>query len=879
MSSFKRKLLIAAVAMAIVSTVEAAEPKSMFRDGPSLSDVEIPSIAERRANMLNNGQKPLKGNQAMSIEKLPDGRSVISGEVHRGGVRAQIVVPHIQPNVRMTGPAGVDENGRPITWREREDRERANAIVFHGLKMQGYTYESHKKSVEGKKTQLDVWKEKGEETERFVKEHGPITSKEFVVPGLSPEVSARLDAADVGVRMENGKRVYYDGEGRRIDTIPVKKQEATMETRPISRSKTSVRMSKRKQLRSSEVDSTGNSVKQQWIQKQKAATKHNSLDEMDKPAVDAMLKEAPKQAFETDPQDDPRKPIPVNLKPESLPDADEVRDRVLEMFPDMGKLKTVSENTVSKRIDGAVSFLLGVSEACASDTKEVAKGNGEAEEATLSTSTARAIKEGGKFADIVNEIELNANEATGAGMGYNEIIRDIRSGHDQILNAVTGRASSLNMEDESTGAPEYIGSVREAGTHFDPAEFAAEVVNRTTKSLTSEQFNNDVQAIVNSFSEDRLNGQGSSVLNALADILDANPEIYAVIPDADKKLQKLRGDLFEIAPPNPQGEQTYIFVSYSLSEEVLKDIMLRHGNRSDVTVVMRGVPDGMNVPDGVKKMQLLATSITPAASLIIDPPLFDEYDIQQVPAVVRVGRTPSKLDMNLKDPNGRRYAPMVAKVTGLHNDEWLLDQIENGERGDLGVRGDVKEIAEPNLIDEMKRRVALIDWQKKKEEALQRFWKNQKFKVYQTADVERLREIDPTILVERDLLDLAGRPIRKAGDRVNPLQIRPFTQTMLIFNPLSEREMTRVEAFRNSHEGSSKTGLVLIATQMDGEASWDGYKALTDRLDSHVFMMTPDIEFQWHIEKTPVVVTADNARHVFLVRELGPVDGEPAEVE
>lgn len=81
---------------------------------------------------------------------------------------------------------------------------------------------------------------------------------------------------------------------------------------------------------------------------------------MDKPAVDAMLKEAPKQAFETDPQDDPRKPIPVNLKPESLPDADEVRDRVLEMFPDMGKLKTVSENTVSKRIDGAVSFLLGV---------------------------------------------------------------------------------------------------------------------------------------------------------------------------------------------------------------------------------------------------------------------------------------------------------------------------------------------------------------------------------------------------------------------------------------------------------------------------------------------------------------------------------------
>lgn len=36
--------------------------------------------------------------------------------------------------------------------------------------------------------------------------------------------------------------------------------------------------------------------------------------------------------------------------------------------------------------------------------------------------------------------------------------------------------------------------------------------------------------------------------------------------------------------------------------------------------------------------------------------------------------------------------------------------------------------------------------------------------------------------------------------------------------------------------------------------------------------MTPEVEYQWRIEKTPAVVTADNNRHVFLVRELGPLE-------
>lgn len=236
----------------------------------------------------------------------------------------------------------------------------------------------------------------------------------------------------------------------------------------------------------------------------------------------------------------------------------------------------------------------------------------------------------------------------------------------------------------------------------------------------------------------------ANALNALAAIPDSNPEIYAAIPDADKRLARLRGKVIDIAPPNPLGEQTFIFISYSLSDSEIKSILERQKSRKDVTLVMRGVPDGMNIPDGVQRIQNLAAEVKPPVPIIIDPALFREYGISRVPAVVRAMRSPETLGVTPDQTKPRRIATLVAKVAGLDNDEWLKKQIEAGERGDLGLQGNTKEIAEPDLIEEMKRRVALIDWQKK-DEAAKRFWKKKEFKVFPTASEERLREIDPTI--------------------------------------------------------------------------------------------------------------------------------------
>ena len=133
----------------------------------------------------------------------------------------------------------------------------------------------------------------------------------------------------------------------------------------------------------------------------------------------------------------------------------------------------------------------------------------------------------------------------------------------------------------------------------------------------------------------------------------------------------------------------------------------------------------------------------------------------------------------------------------------------------MGDRGETLSIVEPDLVELMKKRVAAIDWEAKKKAAVENFWKNKTFEVLPTAEVDRTRTVDLTITVPTDIRDLAGNLIRRAGERINPLDIRPLTQTMLIFNAANRVEVDRVADFLKAWKADGRTMPVLIATAVD----------------------------------------------------------------
>ena len=338
--------------------------------------------------------------------------------------------------------------------------------------------------------------------------------------------------------------------------------------------------------------------------------------------------------------------------------------------------------------------------------------------------------------------------------------------------------------------------------------------------------------------------------------------------EQNKRTNKLDDDSAAAPEPEKAQDMSFVFISSSLGDAAMRRIIRENAGRTDATLVLRGVKKGENLGKAVLSIQTMVRELHEQTgktiNIIIDPTLFELFGITAVPTVVR-----SKA--SLPDPLRKPQYEPIAFVKGLASDEWLLARIESGSVGDLGQQGPVYEIAEPDLIEEMKQRAASIDWEAKKNEAIARYWSNQKYEDFEKAEVTRTFEIDPTIIVTADIKDVDGILIRKAGERINPLEIRPFFKEVIFFDATDKEQRSRVRRFTQARDAAVKgyIGRIYISTRFDPEKGWDGYKELTDWLQAPLYQLQPGLAGRFGVVRVPSVVTADNDRKVFVVQELG----------
>ena len=360
-----------------------------------------------------------------------------------------------------------------------------------------------------------------------------------------------------------------------------------------------------------------------------------------------------------------------------------------------------------------------------------------------------------------------------------------------------------------------------------------------------------------------------SILSVLREGLVENPVALDYVPDAAERLGIMTPEEEE-AYADPLGNMTYVFISFSLGDEELKELFARNAGKDDTALVFRGIPDGMTFGEGVKHIQGLAAQFDPMPNVVVDPTLFRDFQIKAVPTVIRVREKKSVVQVRKPGMKRTDTAELLGKATGLHSDAWIKSQLEAGRKGDFGQQGEVREIEERDLIEVAKERVLRIDWEEKKERAAKRAWANLQYENLPTASKSVVRTIDPTILVEEDILDLNGNAIRRAGDRVNPMDIRPLTLALIVFNPLVESELKVVEAELPKLKKEHPEVMLLATDMVKDETGWDAYTRLTDRLDSHVYLLTPEVRERFLLRATPSVVTGDNERKLFVVREIAP---------
>ena len=153
---------------------------------------------------------------------------------------------------------------------------------------------------------------------------------------------------------------------------------------------------------------------------------------------------------------------------------------------------------------------------------------------------------------------------------------------------------------------------------------------------------------------------------------------------------------------------------------------------------------------------------------------------------------------------------------------WLEDALNAGRQGDLGTRGPVTEIREPDLLVELERRLAALDLTAMKSRALERAFGRLRLERLPVATEDRTRWIDPTLTAAADIRLPDGTILVAAGESVNPLEQLPFTQRLVVFDATDARQVGFAQSLAAAP--ASKASVFLI-TDLPRERGWSGTRA------------------------------------------------------
>jgi conjugal transfer pilus assembly protein TraW len=288
-------------------------------------------------------------------------------------------------------------------------------------------------------------------------------------------------------------------------------------------------------------------------------------------------------------------------------------------------------------------------------------------------------------------------------------------------------------------------------------------------------------------------------------------------------------------PTTPSNKPlTLLFVSFSLGESLLKSIFEEASGRDDVLLVFRGPKPGQKLPALMADLKRLLKGMDPVPNIVIDPTRFQRWSVSSVPDIV-------------VEHNGKTRL----HVRGVSSLSWLDEQIKAGKQGDLGTLGDVGEIAEIDLLEEIKRRMATIDWKQKQQQAIARFWEQQKFEVLPVAQEDRDRTVDLTITAPRDLTAPNGQLVIRAGQTVNPLDKMPFGLCLKVFDATVPAQVELIQ-HQSCHDKQAR--VMYLATSLPRQSGWDSLQRLETALQAPVYLLTPDVRSRFQLQHVPAIV-------------------------
>ncbi len=295
---------------------------------------------------------------------------------------------------------------------------------------------------------------------------------------------------------------------------------------------------------------------------------------------------------------------------------------------------------------------------------------------------------------------------------------------------------------------------------------------------------------------------------------------------------------------NKPVQGRWIFVSMGMPDQELR-AAAEEASETKSLLVFRGVAKGGDTGTITRGLYQLVKDLKPVPGAVIDPLLFTRFNVQAVPTLV--------------ETNASGETRIARGMPGFN---WLSQQ----EAGDLGQKGPVFGIAEPDMIEEMQRRMSEFEWDKEKQHAMDNFWTHQKDSVsLPVAEKNTQRLVDTSIVSTQDIFHPDGRLIIKKGQKINPQAIMPMRHAYILFDATDKKQVEIAKKVGDALLAKQKP-VVYLFSRMNNDKGWDHYNQTTGIMNAPIYKINKTIIDRFKIQALPSIVEGQGAS--ILVREI-----------
>ena len=178
-----------------------------------------------------------------------------------------------------------------------------------------------------------------------------------------------------------------------------------------------------------------------------------------------------------------------------------------------------------------------------------------------------------------------------------------------------------------------IGAAVADENDFAAADSQIDTVQRDTRSAMQHVDGVDVSQTLPSFED--ASQRSESLPRAMFPNLDAeltDPKTLSTIAELMGDAEALAGKL-GVASASDEGVSVYVFASFSMPDASL-NALIRQGELAGVPIVLRGLVENSLEATMGAVHALYKDGERPESGALIDPTLFQRFDIDQVPTVV-----------------------------------------------------------------------------------------------------------------------------------------------------------------------------------------------------------------------------------------------------